>query len=540
MKKIYPLLNPIKFYYLGRTNQLFMKIFLFPFLTFISIFSFSQNIELVAHENEIKDSRPYHITQFKDGFIMVNPFYIQIYDAQSKLIKTKSWKSIKFSELKYDLVEKKNTSNPNPSFKPMALKKIPDGVITYVYYEPSEGDAKIVEYRFTEELELISEKVITQMEQKRGYSKHYAHASMDFFISKESDHFVLAQYSISSKETNNIHNLEYKILNFDFTIVESGSCILPEYNFRYSIAEVPQYALKSIEVLSEGDPYINLGGRLYLIHSNNVLPLEISPQKEVSSYKLKQDKNGALVLIGTYFESQKEVQTGLVIMRFDDELNVVSEEYLEFHSDFYLTPTELINKRFSYAFSNKNELGLKTKGSLLKKGPSVIIDAKLNEDGTIHAVFHGVAQYGNAGNCPQNISMVKINSDNVIEAQNIFPYEFTAHQVGTQIQNFKAFFNNNQIYLLTTDYPQNYDSSGNYKPALDPIPFLNSLVSTVSLYFNTENEESRHNRITLNENHERTPIIIETEVFPNEQSFILTTNFQDKKWNKRFYSFKLD
>jgi hypothetical protein len=431
-----------------------MKVFLLILLNLVSIISFSQNIELVAHENEIKDSRPYHITQFENGFILVNPFYIQIYDTQSKLIKTKSWKTIKFSELKYDLVEKKNTTDPNPSFKPMALKKIPGGLIIYVYYEPSEGNAKIVEYRFNDELDLTSEKLITKMQQKRGYSKQYAYASMDFFPSKESDHFVFAQYSISSKETNSIHILEYKILNFNFNIIDSGSVNLPEYKSRYLISEVPQFALMSVEVLNEGDPYINLGGQLFLFNSNDILPLEISPQKDISSYKLKQDKNGMLVLIGTYFEPQREVQTGLVVMRFDNELNVVSEEYLEFHSDFYLTPTELINKRYSYAFSNKNELGLKTKGSLLKKKPSVIIDAKLNDDGTIHAVFHGVAQYGNAGNCPQNISMVKINVDNNIVSQKIFPYEFTDHQVGTQIQNFRAFFNNSQVYLLASDYPQ--------------------------------------------------------------------------------------
>lgn len=519
-----------------------MKYKLLILCVVLSTVSFSQKIEFKIEENDLKSEHVYHVTAFDHGFVLVNPFYVQIYDTDNKLLKTKPWSSISFKELKYDLVEKKNTVYNDPSFKPIAVKKTNDRILVYVYYEPKEEPAKILEYQFTNELEFVSERRITIMDQHSGYSKNFAYASMDCFQSEESQHFILAQYTISSKKTGYKHILEYQILNFDFEIISQAKVNLPEYKTINLINEIPYSTLKSLEVLNEGDPYINLGGKLFLLNENEAIPLDLSLSRQIISYKLKQDKNKNLILIGTYLKPDEKMPTGFVVIRFDDDLNLISEHYGEFHSDFYLTPTELINKRFSFASSNKNELGLKTKGSLLYKKGAMLIDAKLNEDGSIMAVFTGSTKYGNTGSVPQNIAMLKIDKDNNIESQKVVPYEFANHQVLTKIQKFKVLFSSNSMVLFATDYPQNYDENGNYKPTLEPIPFLNSSYVTISIHFNQESDLINHSQVRLEKNNKNSnvPIIIETDNFPIPMHYIVKRILENEKWEKRLYTVEIE
>jgi hypothetical protein len=509
------------------------------FITLFVVLStcvFSQKIELQAEIKGLKTVYSSIMTSTENGFISVNPYHIEIYNQENNLLKSKPWSSVSFKEVKYTQKEKKNYI-ADELFEPFAARKSEEILLIYVYYKPSEGTAKIVEYKFSSNLDFISERQITSIERNITSSKSTYVAAMGFFRSKQSNHFIFAQYTISSKSTGYKHSLEYQILNFDIELTSSGNFILPTYKANIPDYQVPASSVHSMEVLEEGDPIINLGGSLYLLNDNKAILLEIEPSRQINSYKLKQDKNKNIVLIGTYLDKNDSKHTGYVVMRFDKNLDVVSEDYGVFHSDFYLTPTELINKKFQHASANGDELGSKSKGKLIHKNSSILIDAHLNYNGTIHAVFSGFAKY-HYGDYSHNISMVEIDLDGEISSEKVFPHEIPAYEIVGGNNRTEALFENEKIFLFTRDYTSNYNSDNEYKPSIQPIGAFESSVNNV-LSFDPKTKSSSHKRFHI-DNSNTNSLMLKEVSFPVRDYIILQRKGPEKDNTYLFYSIEYE
>ena len=181
-----------------------MKLFSLTVFILLSAVAFSQKIELLAKVEGLKNEKLYFLRPLDNGFILSNPFYIQVYSQSNQVLITKEWKTVPFKEIKYTEKEEKNTV-PVPDFNPFAAEKIEEGYLVYVNYKPSSGTAMVLEYKFTEKLDFVSERVLTKINKRVSDSKDFAFTALDFFKSPDSDYYVFAQYSISSKKTGYQH-----------------------------------------------------------------------------------------------------------------------------------------------------------------------------------------------------------------------------------------------------------------------------------------------------------------------------------------------
>lgn len=456
---------------------------------------YAQKIEFKKSIKGVEKVHRSVIATFEESFILVTKYEIQYYDANKGILNNRNWSDIAFKELEYTEKKKKNTIILQSPFNPVSVRRTQNGFSVLVLYKPEKGSSKLLEYKFDNELKLTGEILITTISLPDNKKMVY---SIDCTKSDKTDFYIFSMITKGeSTGGQSVRSFEYFALDAEYNIYMKGKMSLPERkpNSDYSY-NTPQ---KTIMILEEGDPLMNVNGELYLVNKDELLKLEVTPEKTVDSYVLLQNKRKDLVIVGTYNEIVgNKKMTGYVVLRYDQNLSFISGDYNLFEDNFQLTPSELINTG-NYGGQTSKKFGVTHNMNFQGRCPASVIEAHLNDDGSIFAAFVGCAGYKEQDailKIPQNISFLVLNNDNTIKKQVTFPYEFGQYP-NYEFQKFRMQFTENSMILIGADYSVNFDSDRNYKPSMEKIQYINSDISTFSIALNLDNDEITRKGLSL-------------------------------------------
>lgn len=493
--------------------------------SFNSAYSQTVSSEGIIPNLEIKQNSI--ISSFDEGFILVTIYEIQYYSKSTSKLTSKNWDELELKEVDYKEKKKANIIVESSPFKPVATWKTETGFSILVFYKPEGANSKLIKYNLDNSLNLKSEEILSSIARPTDKSLEY-----NFIVcekAENSNYFVYSQ--LSTFKNDPIAKLEYVILNSDLNVHSKGKMTLPEIKATNSYptkADKLKTSINSIEILQEGDPIINLDGTLYLIHDDELEPLDIKPEKSIDSYKLLQDKNKDVILVGTYHDGDngKDRARGYVVMKLSDDLQVAEQEYVPFSNEFELGATELIKKRHSIATSK--DLGVDNKGPFVSELNAKIIDANINEKGVISLVFCGYSQYQGVPNVPENIAMIAIDAEMNLIGEHTFPYEFADYFLLNPHQKFEVYFDANEMYLFATDYPENYNDKGEYAPSSEKIKYHTQNFITVALSYDFVSKTYTHKKLSIKIG-DRIDNLFELRKidFPTEDYIILEYNDKD-------------
>lgn len=418
-----------------------MKIILLFVFFQMGLISFSQIIEL--DHSKVGQREPF-ITIADDeqgGFVEVNVSEIN-HVFQNGEIKNYKWKDLGIKmEVKMDL-----------SFDPEFILKNERGYIIIVkYYNTKEKQYEVHKCSFDSDFKLISDDVVWSEKEK----------NFNYWVVKKSSNdrfFIVSKMEI----VNTDFKISYDIFDKELSKIKSGNIFMikpeninPQSN---SSANNPEGMLRSIDLLEEGDPIINFFGRLYLLGQNDVIPFDLELEQEITSYKICQDKDKKMVLIGSYQENPKTAQkrTGMALIRFNEDLTVNSQSYELLPEEFDISADDLYAKS-----KNKNS------EQRVNKAHGYLLSAAISEDGSVRAVYFGSTfdkdwSFNNPIMPPlQNLCIVQLNKSDEFTNKIVIPITLNT------AEGLKAIHGKNHTIIASDDYQCNYNVMHNFEPNLE-------------------------------------------------------------------------
>jgi hypothetical protein len=331
----------------------------------------------------------------------------------------------------------------------------------------------ILKYTFNPQLHLINEEEVARIQRDKKEYFHFSALQND-----ENTCSALLLYSKIDLEKNSSSSiLKIRVISFNDEMQNNG---IVEYQKEISRYMDWMDIVKSAILLKNGGIIFNIKQKLFLCQKENnaLTPFDLEIEMTIYSYKFFAGSNGGLILIGGYTDKQT---SGMAILEINSSGDLVNQEYLpltsKFNKEFYELTKESNSNSDSKSPKQENFLTIR---------PS-LVDATIEDDGTIRAVFMGIARDKNNSAFRNNFVIIG-EKDGVLLYQYVVPYIYKEDAyVSVGSTAICVFFNENSTTLCYQDYQQNYDDALNFLPTTQAIPFMNKpLYASVRFYYDSE------------------------------------------------------
>ncbi len=204
--------------------------------------------------------------------------------------------------------------------------------------------------------------------------------------------------------------------------------------------------LFSLFVVSAEEALININNQIYIIRSSDrIEPLELTVDRNLSSYMLRHTKDNGFVLVGLYSDyGQKDGngKHGALVLDFDKTATQTSANYID-----------LPNKLLANA---KNQL----KGDFTSTsyGYLDLENVFVDDDGSVLLLTRTVPMKNNKGGIivRENLNIISIKPDRE---------KIQTNTLVSSIWDYQAFVNSEKtLKIIGIDSPKNYDKTGKHIP----------------------------------------------------------------------------
>lgn len=334
------------------------------------------------------------------------------------------------------------------------------------------NDIVIVKYSFSSQLNLIKEEEIVRTQTDE---KNYSYLNA---LNNDNDAcsslLISSKLDLGKKSTNS--TLKLRVISFNGDLQNIGNT---EYHKEVSKYLNEEALIKSAILLENGNTIFNINKQLFLCQkeNNTLTPFALEIEKTIYSYKFFAGSNGGLILIGGFIEGKT---IGMATVAINSSGEIIDQSYVPFTNEFTKEFYELANELNPKA-GNKN-----SKYDDFSNVKPALIDAKIDDNGIVRAVFVGVVKDKDSSSFRNNFLIIGENDGKALY-QHIIPYIYKeGAYISFGSSAICVFFDENSTTLCYQDYQQNYDDALNFLPTTEKIPFINKpLYAAVRYYYDS-------------------------------------------------------
>lgn len=464
-----------------------LKISHLIFFSFFAQTNFAQHIELLSSD-AIKITSNTFITH-KGGVYSVRELGIQYVSSLEK-DGTSLQKDILFKKVDFKLV---NWVNKDRSWLNWMKCKLDGENLTLLTLIEENKTLKkyLIEYTFNPNLELVNERIIQEITVERKGSGRWDYENI------ESNNTLIVYFKEEGENSKGadsyIQHMECYLINNNFKVEHHLILSFEAPIDKRAGYYTPRGIKNSLQLLENNTATLIMLGKLYMLDLENesISPLEFDVKGTIYAHKIYGGKNGEFTLIGGY---KKDNEFGMAVLQVNPKKDIIDENYFPFDQDFSKEFHVLVNARFNNeGKTNENEFQF---GDF----EPILVDAKIDEDGSIKAVFMGVAKGKDKYQLwfRNNLVIIGVKKDDVI-FQEVIPYIYKGAYIpnGNKSYTFdgvktKVYFYEDNITVIYRDYNQNYDNNFYFMPTTDKIPsHVKASYVAKQLYFNTNKSSHR-------------------------------------------------
>lgn len=445
------------------------SVFKTPLILIFCFFSqtiFSQYFELLRGKSMSLSNHVEYTN--KGGLYSVSRFgvdYVSSIENGSQSPMSKEFKKIKFEKVKWD---------NGDSFMEIIDTKAQGENLVFLgaVRELKTNDVVIVKYTFDPQLNMTEEELVRVQSVEKSYLKLRELKNKNNACSS----LIVYAKSVADKKSTTA-TLKMRVVSFDSELNNNGNVEFEKEVDRYYNVEM---VMNSAILLENGNIVLNEQKKLFLFQRDisALIPLALEIEKTIYSYKLFAGPKNGLILIGGFIEGKT---VGMATVEINSSGTIEDQKYMPFTNRFTKEFYELANE-LNPKSGNKN-----LKYDDFSHVRPALIDAKIEEDGMVRAVFMGIVKDKDSMSFRNNFIIVG-EKDQKPLYEHVIPYIYKeGAYVSVGSTAICVFFDDNSTTICYQDYQQNYDDKLNFLPTTEKIPFINKpLYASARFYYDSD------------------------------------------------------